>query len=175
MKKIITLTLISVLAAVSLTSFSSCSAERDDTASAKTMYDKVMALLSFSPDEEVYYSAASEAWNLFNEDVLIGKYGDIIDFPEPDTFDDYAAYYSTIPCGPELGIFRMKTEEQAEKMKLYIDDRMAQILKNAVNYPSTDTTLIKNYTVTVDGVWVYYAATENNSGFNKIVKNGLYH
>ncbi|MDD4125103.1 MAG: DUF4358 domain-containing protein [Eubacteriales bacterium] len=169
MKKILSVALVLIIMTLS----SSCSAKRNDNASAKEMFDEAMILLSYSSDEEFYYSGASEKWFLFNDDVLSGKYGEIMDYPELDTFVDYAAFFSTTSYGPEFGIFRMNTEEQAKSMKLYIDSRISQMIKYAINYP-VDTTLIKNYTVTVDGVWVYYAATENNSGFNKIVKDKLY-
>ncbi len=162
------------LALLSSAALYSCAGERDDSASAKAMYDEAVALLDLPADEEVYYMDASEEWYLFNEDVLSGKFGDIDEYPEAEKFADYAAYFSTTPYGPEFGIFRMTSEDAADEMKRYIKNRVAQMLRLAVNYPSVDTSLIKNYTVTTDGVWVYYAATADNSGINRVIEKKLY-
>lgn len=170
MKKMLALGLVLIF-----TLFASCRSGETANVPAKELFDKAVTLLSL-PDKnvDIYYSGAAEEYMLFNDDTIPGKFGDITDYPLPDTFEDYAAYYSKNNYGTEFGIFKMKTKEQAENMKLYIDSRMDQKLKNAENYPGTDTTLIENYTVTVDGVWIYYAATNNNEGFNKLIKNRLH-
>ena len=135
-----------------LTLFASCRSGETANVPAKELFDKAVTLLSL-PDKnvDIYYSGAAEEYMLFNDDTIPGKFGDITDYPLPDTFEDYAAYYSKNNYGTEFGIFKMKTKEQAE-----------------------NTTLIENYTVTVDGVWIYYAATNNNEGFNKLIKNRLH-
>lgn len=163
-----------ILLALTVAAATSCAAKRDDTVSARRIYDDVIAAFSFSDDEEFYHKDAEELWNVFDDDVLSGKYGSLTGYPSPEDFDDYAAFFSTEAFGPEFGIFRMKDEKKAAEMEKYIAGRIAQMLRLAANYPSVDISRIKNYTVTTDGIWIYYAATDKNGVFNDIVKGFLY-
>jgi hypothetical protein len=174
MKRFISITIVLTFVFLSLAAFSSCSGQKDDSASPKAMFDEAVSLLSLPTDAEVFYSATSDELYYLDDDLLNGKFGELMDYPKISSIDAYAVYYSNTLYDTEFGIFRMKSEDEAKQMKLYIDARITRLLKNAVNYPSVDTDLIKNYTVKVDGIWVYYAATKNNSGFNNLVKNKLY-
>lgn len=175
MKKLLALSLALILAI----SMFACgeSKKRNDDASPKAMFDEIVTLLGVSAEDdaaEIYYSTADKDYLKFNDDMLSGKYGELTDYPSADMFADYAVYFSYESYGTEFGIFKMKTNDDAKKMELYIKSRIALWLKNAINYPEMDPTLFENYTVKVDGIWVYYAATTNNDGVNKIVNDTLY-
>lgn len=175
MKRLISITLALTFIFLSLTIFSSCSGQRNDSASPKAMFDEAVTLLSLPADVETYYSETSDELYYLDDDLLNGKFGELMDYPKLTGIDAYAVYFSNTLYDTEFGIFRMKSEDEAKQMKQYIDSRITRLLENAVNYPSVNTDLIENYTVKVDGVWVYYAATENNSGFNDLVESKLYH
>ena len=102
----------------------------------------------------------------FDDDILAGKYGDLIsDSPEVADIVKYCAFFADEPYGPEFGVFLFDTEENAAKMKTYIEKRFADLLRNAVNYPSVDTTLAKNMVLVCDGRWVCYCALSDNGAF----------
>ncbi|MFA7099742.1 MAG: DUF4358 domain-containing protein [Eubacteriales bacterium] len=154
--------------------FYSCGKKQNPDASPKAMFDKAVELLSLDEDTEVYYSETDDGWYYIDNDILSGKFGELTMSPKQEDLVSYAVYFSNSLYETEFGVFRFKSGEKADEMKSYIQSRFSRLLENAVNYPSVDTALIKNYTVVVDGNWVYYAATRDNAGFCGIVEGLLY-
>ena len=105
----------------------------------------------------------------FDDDILAGKYGDLFsDSPETANLVKYCAFFADETYGPEFGVFLFDTEENAAAMKKYIETRFADLLRNAVNYPSVDTTLAENMTLVCDGRWICYSALADNGAFARI-------
>ena len=115
---------------------------------------------------ELFCSQSFENAYEFDDDILAGKYGDLIaDSPEVANIVKYCAFFADEPYGPEFGVFLFDTEENAAEMKNYIEKRFADLLRNAVNYPSVDTTLVKNMKLFSDGKWICYSAVSDNETF----------
>ena len=115
---------------------------------------------------ETYCSQSRDGAYEFDDDILAGKYGDLIsDSPEIANIVKYCAFFADEPYGPEFGVFLFDTEENAAQMKTYIEKRFADLMRNAVNYPSVDTTLAKNMRLFTDGKWVCYSAVNDNEAF----------
>ena len=142
---------------------------------AETILGETVKSFGFIGAAEVYASGdiLIDAMRL-DDDILSGKFGELLDYPELSVIDEYAVYFSNELYKEEFGLFRMTTEEEASAMKDYIAARMERLKRNAVNYPSVDTTMIDSYIVGSDGKWVWYAATNDNALFERIVKDTLY-
>ena len=118
---------------------------------------------------ETYCSEGYAGAYEFDDDILAGKYGDLFsESPETASLVKYCAFFADETYGPEFGVFLFDTEENAAAMKKYIENRFADLIRNAVNYPSVDTTLAKNMVLVCDGRWVCYCALSDNGAFGRI-------
>ena len=109
-----------------------------------------------------FFSESDNDIDYLDDDLLSGKYGILLDAPTLDMMEAYAVFYAYDSYGTELGVFRMTTPENAEKMKEYIENRQKELLENAVNYPDIDTKIVSSLVVKTDGKWVYYIMSDNN-------------
>lgn len=175
MKKFMSLVLILALSAC----FFACSSGKiDDSgniAYASSVAAETISKLGIPDDAEIYASdAAMKNSMALDDDILNGKFGELMDYPDLSAMNEYCVYFSDELYHEEFGLFRMTSAEEASAMKDYIDARMTRLKRNAVNYPSVDTSLIDSYVCETDGKWVWYAATKDNAAFEKIVKDKLY-
>ncbi len=159
MKKIITV----LLAMTTLLCLFACSKkEFDQSASPKNAVNAVLTALGMTDRGLLFYSESDNDIDYLDDDLLSGKYGILLDAPTLDMMEAYAAFYAYDSYGTELGVFRMTTSENAEKMKGYIENRQKELLENAVNYPDIDTKIVSSLVVKTDGKWVYYIMSDNN-------------
>ena len=169
MKKTISVILAFIL---TLCLFSCDSFWIDDTGKtpyASDMLKKTIEHFELSYDAEIYASDGTiDGAMELDDDILNGKFGELMDYPELSTIKEYAVYFSNELYKEEFGFFLMESEDEAEATKEYIDARMSRLRRNAVNYPSVDTSLIDAYIVKSNGKWVWYAATKDNSYFGDV-------
>lgn len=124
---------------------------------------------------EKYCSEPFENAYCFDDDILAGKYGDLVsDYPDPETLVRYCAFFSDEPYGPEFGVFVFKTEADANDMQKYAENRIAALKRNAKNYPSVDTSLIDNAFFKARGCVFYYCALNDAENlFEKTVLDAV--
>lgn len=159
MKKIIT----ALLAMTTLLCLFSCSKkELDQSASPKNAVNAVLSALGMTDRGLFFFSESDNDIDYLDDDLLSGKYGILLDAPTLDMMEAYAVFYAYDSYGTELGVFRMTTPENAEKMKEYIENRQKELLENAVNYPDIDTKIVSSLVVKTDGKCVYYIMSDNN-------------
>ncbi|MEG1742733.1 MAG: DUF4358 domain-containing protein [Clostridia bacterium] len=173
-KKILTLFLSAIFLLSSLILLSCGEKKANDSASTKNMIDEIWRLYIAEDKGISYISETTDDMYYFDNDVLSGKYGGISSSPLVTDMESYAAFYSFENYGAEYGIFRMKSADLAKEMKSFIESRIAAMLKNAVNYPSLDTTLLKNAVIKLDGKWVYYIMSDNNEKLGEIIEKYMY-
>ena len=162
------LAVICLLAAALLISCGAHGLKDPEQINMATMLDSMIATL-VPGGGETYCSQEYAGAYEFDDDILAGKYGDLIsDSPEIANIVKYCAFFADEPYGPEFGAFLFDTEENAAKMKNYIEKRFADLLRNAVNYPSVDTTLVKNMRLFSDGRWICYSAVAENETFREL-------
>ena len=175
MKKTLSLMLVLLL---SVCLFACGSKKIDDSgniAYASSVVSQTIAKLGLTDEAEIYASDATMKNSMaFDDDILSGKFGELMDYPELSMMNEYCVYFSNELYHEEFGLFRMTSAEEASAMKDYVDSRMTRLKRNAVNYPSVDTSIIDSYIVGTDGKWVWYAATKDNAAFEKILKDTLY-
>ena len=144
----------------------------DDTGKtpyASDMLKKTVEHFELTYDAEIYASDGTiDGAMELDDDILNGKFGELMDYPELSTIKEYAVYFSNELYNEEFGFFLMESEDDVKAMKEYIDARMSRLRRNAVNYPSVDTSMIDAYIVESNGKWVWYAATKDNSYFGNV-------
>lgn len=165
-------TLLLAICAILVLQFAACggkSAENSSKIKSPENIDIVSLLNGLTDAFEVgagekYCSEKADGAYLFDDDILAGKYGDLVaDSPEVDTMVKYCAFFSDEPYGPEFGVFVFKTEADAAAMKAYVENRISALKRNAKNYPSVDTSLIDNEYGEARGNVFYYCAL-NDAG-----------
>ncbi|MBQ6043455.1 MAG: hypothetical protein IJL41_04870 [Clostridia bacterium] len=124
---------------------------------------------------EKYCSEPFENAYLFDDDILAGKYGDLVsDYPDPETMVRYCAFFSDEPYGPEFGVFVFAAETDAADMQKYVENRIAALKRNAKNYPSVDTSLIDSAYAAARGCVFYYCAlNDTDKRFEKTVLDAV--
>lgn len=167
MKKAICL-LICVICLFSL----SCQGKTNENASTLKMSESITEIIG-SESNEVYCDEYAENEKHLDNDILSGRYGLLMEAPSLDMIEKYAVSYSQSPYGTEYGIFLMKNSESAEKMELFISNKIADMQRNAVNYPGVDTSLIDNCKIKIEGRWLYYIMAENQAEAEKIITDEI--
>ena len=157
-----------------LLALTACGPSLDDSASPKTMLDAGLNAIGMSGRGITYYSETSDEGDRLDDDILSGKFGELLDCPTVSMMKSYALFFSFDTYGAEAGVFCMNTNEDAAKMKTYIENRQKKLLDNAVNYPELDTATVSSLTVKTEGCWVYFVMSEANDKVTAEFERYLY-
>lgn len=156
-------TVVFILLAALLCGLCACGGKTvDDEASPKNILNAALTALGMNDRGLVYLSETDNDFEMLDDGLLSGKYGELLDAPTVDMMDKYAVFYAYDSYGTEIGVFRMKTADDAKAMKTFIENRQKRLLENAVNYPDLDTTTVSSLVVEINGVWVYYIMSDGN-------------
>lgn len=156
-------TVLFILAVCLLCGFCACASKKiDENASPKNILNAALTVLGMNDRGLIYLSETDNDFEMLDDGLLSGKYGELLDAPTVSQMEKYALFFAYDSYGTEIGIFCMKTPEYADAMKTFIENRKQRLLDNAVNYPDLDTTIVSSLVVKVDGVWVYYIMSDGN-------------
>lgn len=133
----------------------------DDNASPKAVLEAALTAIGMKDRGTVYLSETDDEFEMLDDDLLSGKYGELLEAPTLSMMRSYAVFYAFDSYGVEIGVFRMNTAEDAAAMKTFIENRKARLLANAVNYPDLDTKHVESMTLKTDGCWVYYIMSDS--------------
>ncbi len=164
-----------ILTLVLLISLCSCSSRTiDDEASPKTALEAALTAIGMKDRGTVYLSETDDEFEMLDDDLLSGKYGELLEAPTLSMMKSYAVFFAFDSYGVEIGVFRMNTVEDAAAMKTFIENRKARLLANAVNYPDLDTKHAESMTLKTDGCWVYYIMSDSGEIAVKEMEKILY-
>lgn len=159
---------------LAITLFACAGRTIDDEASTKTVLDAALTATSMKDRGLIYLSETDNDFEMLDDDILSGKYGELLESPTVSMMKSYAVFYAFDNYGIEMGVFNMKTAADAKAMAEFINHRRTRMMENAAKYPDLDTSHISMLTVKTDGCWVYYIMSDNTDIAIKEMEKILY-